>query len=106
MATIDVGDTDSATFSYTATNREFTTTESFAATDVAGVSLSRSGGRSIADLFRATETERVIVVGVDPLLARPLYALIETPPLTATIIDYLEQIEDSDWRESGIDIDI
>jgi hypothetical protein len=48
----------------------------------------------------------VTVRGVDPLLARPLYALIETPPLTATIIDYLEQIEDSDWRESGIDIDI
>ena len=71
-----------------------------------GIAIERAGGRLIADIARATETELVTVSGVDPLLARPLYALIETPPLTATIIDYLEDIPDSAWRESGVDIDI
>ena len=104
--TIAQSDSDSATFTEGGADIGFESSDSVTFTETAGTALERSGGRSIADLFRVTETELVAVSGVDPLLARPLYALIETPPLTATIIDYLEQIADSDWRESGIDIDI
>ncbi len=84
---------------------EVSSSDTATASDASGVAATQSA-ISVSDMFRATEEERVIVSGTDPLLARPLYALIETPPHTATIIDYLEQIEDSDWRESGIDIDI
>ena len=90
MADVDLTQSDTLTFTETP----------------GGVATSVSTDRTAADRFRLTEAQQVAVSGVDPLLARPLYALIETPPLTATIIDYLEQIEDSDWRESGIDIDI
>ena len=104
--TIAVSDTDSATFTEGGADIGLESSDSFTFTETAGTAIERSGGRAIADMFRVTESELVAVSGTDPLLARPLYALIETPPLTATIIDYLEQIEDSDWRESGIDIDI
>jgi len=104
--TVALSDTDSATFTEGGADIGLESSDSVTFTETAGTALERSGGRSIADLFRVTETEQVAVSGTDPLLARPLYALIETPPLTATIIDYLEQIADSDWRESGIDIDI
>jgi hypothetical protein len=103
--TVAQSDSDSATFTEGGDNLDIGASDSIAASEVWGLAVDR-GGRAIADRFRVTETESVTVDGVDPLLARPLYALIETPPLTATIIDYLEQIEDSDWRESGIDIDI
>lgn len=104
--TIAQSDSDSATFTEGGADIGLESSDSFTFTETAGTAIERSGGRAIADLFRVTETELVAVSGTDPLLARPLYALIETPPLTATIIDYLEQVADSDWRESGIDIDI
>lgn len=103
--TVLLSQSDSITFTEGGDDLDIGASDSIAASEVWGLAVDRSG-RAIADRFRVTETESVTVDGVDPPLARPLYALIETPPLTATIIDYLEQIEDSDWRESGIDIDI
>ena len=84
---------------------EVSSSDTITASDASGVAATQSA-ISVSDAVRVTEDERVTVSGVDPLLARPLYALIETPPLTATIIDYLEIVPDDEWRESGIDIDI
>ena len=103
--TVPLTSTDSFTFTEGGADVGFSSSDTITASEVWGLAIDRSG-RSIADQIRATETELVAVSGVDPLLARPLYALIETPPLAATIIDYLETVPDSDWRESGIDIDI
>lgn len=103
---IAVTSSDSATATEGGADIGFSSADTVALAEAWGIAIERAGGRLIADIARATETELVTVAGVDPLLARPLYALIETPPLTATIIDYLENIPDSAWRESGVDIDI
>jgi len=104
--TVPVTSTDTFTATEGGADVGLNSADTVALAEAWGIAIERSGGRLIADIARATETELVTVAGVDPLLARPLYALIETPPLTATIIDYLENIPDSAWRESGVDIDI
>lgn len=104
--TVPVTSTDTFTATEGGADVGLNSADTVALAEAWGIAIERAGGRLIADLARATETESVTVAGVDPLLARPLYALIETPPLTATIIDYLENIPDSAWRESGVDIDI
>lgn len=104
--TVPVTSTDTFTATEGGADVGLNSADTVALAEAWGIAIERAGGRLIADIARATETELVTVSGVDPLLARPLYALIETPPLTATIIDYLETVPDSDWRESGVDIDI
>jgi len=105
-ATVPVTSSDSFTATEGGADVGLNSADTVALAEAWGIAIERAGGRLIADIARATETELVTVAGVDPLLARPLYALIETPPLTATIIDYLENVPDSAWRESGVDIDI
>jgi len=104
--TVPVTSSDSFTATEGGADVGLNSADTVALAEAWGIAIERSGGRLIADIARVTETELVTVSGVDPLLARPLYALIETPPLTATIIDYLENVPDSAWSESGVDIDI
>ena len=82
-------------------------TDSFAATETpGGVTPFASTDKTSSDRFRFSELESVQDTAVIPLLARPTYALVEPHHRTATIIDYSETIEDADWRETGIDVDI
>lgn len=103
--TIAVADSDSFAVTDAISVLGVGASDSATVTESAGVSFDRSA-RGIGESLRVTETELVSVANVDPLLARPLYALIEQNPLTATVIDYLDVVPDDEWRESGIDIDI
>lgn len=86
-------------------DQDFSQSEEYAFTEVGGADTDRST-RTASDTFRFTEQFIHRTDTNDPLLARPLYALIETAPRTADIVDYLELIPDDEWRETGIDIDI
>ena len=87
-------------------DQDLVETDSFTASDSPGGVATVRPDITARESFRFTEVAVVQDASVVPPLARPLYALIEQHHRTATIIDYSETIEDADWRETGIDVDI
>ena len=87
-------------------DQDLVDTDSFTFTDSSGGVATVRPDITTREFFRFTEVAVVQDAAVIPPLARPLYALIEQHHRTATIIDYLEVIDVSDWRETGFEVDI
>ena len=87
-------------------DQDLVETDSFTFTDSPGGVATVRPDITARESFRFTEVAVVQDAAVIPPLARPLYALIEQHHRTATVIDYSEVIDVSDWRETGFEVDI
>lgn len=106
MATILIDTNESFDFAEGAQDLERDATDAFTGTDSPGFVVddqvdAQKAGR---DTFRVSES--VDLHAGTQQLALPLYALVEQHHTTATIIDYQEVVADSEWRETGLELDI
>lgn len=81
-------------------------TDAFTFTDSGGGASVTPSDQTARDVFRVSERELVQDTATLPLLARPLYALIESNPRTAAVIDYAETVAPSEWRETGLEVNL